>query len=66
MVTPSDITDSSESVMRQTDIEHYSHSTWDEERPVTFNLLILRGLTVGGWLVAESVLLLSLLAVIWS
>lgn len=36
-------------------------STWDDQRPVTPKLLILRGLTMGGWIVAEGVLLLAVL-----
>lgn len=43
-----------------------SPSTWDEERPVTVSLLILRGLTVGGWVVAEGILLLSVFGLAWS
>lgn len=55
-----------ETVMSHAEIQQYSHSTWDDQRPVTYGLLILRGLTVGGWVVAESVLALAVCGLVWS
>lgn len=52
--------------MSHADIQHYSHSTWNEQRPVTYGLLILRSLTVGGWVVAESILALAVCGLAWS
>ncbi len=52
--------------MSHADIQQYSHSTWNDQRPVTYSLLILRGLTVGGWVVAESILALAVFGLVWS
>ena len=52
--------------MSHADIQQYSHSTWNEQRPVTYGLLILRGLTFGGWVVAEAILALAVVGLIWS
>ena len=52
--------------MSHADIQQYSHSTWNVERPVTYRLLILRGLTVGGWVVAESILALAVCGLVWT
>ena len=52
--------------MSHADIQQYSHSTWDDQRPVTYGLLVLRGLTVGGWVVAQSVLALALFGLVLS
>lgn len=52
--------------MTRSDLDHYSSSTWAEQRPVTVSLLILRGLMVGGWVVAEGLLLLAVAGVVFS
>lgn len=52
--------------MSHADIQQYSFSTWDEQRPVTYSLLFLRGFTVGGWVVAQSLLALAVFGLVWS
>ena len=52
--------------MSHAQIQHYAHSTWNEQRPVTYGLLVLRGLTVGGWVVAQSILTLAVFGLVWS